>query len=67
MVELQEVVEFSIGPLGIDEVLEGIDNLFDGDDLLVSLLLCLIDNAVGSFANLLDDLEVPIDPKFKLF
>ena len=67
MLELKEKVKFSVGPLGINEILEGINNLFNGNDFLISLLLCLIDYTVGTFPNLLNDIELLIDPKFKLF
>lgn len=31
MIDLQEIVELAIGAFGVDEVLKGIDDLFDSD------------------------------------
>ena len=67
MLQLQKEVKFSISPLSINKILEGIDNLFNRNNLLISLLLSLIDDSIGTFPNLLENIELSIDPKFKLF
>lgn len=59
--ELQEVVEFSIGTLGIDEVLKGIDDLFDGNNATGAFVFTPEDHAIGALSDLFFDLVLFVD------
>lgn len=67
MIKLEEIVEFSIGALGIDEVLEGIDDLFDGYKQATSFVACLVDYSIRTFSCFLQDFVFPVDLIIKLF
>ena len=61
MFKLKEVVELSVGPFSVDEVLESIDNFFDGDYFMIFFMCGFVDDAVGAFADLGLYLIFPID------
>jgi hypothetical protein len=67
MIHLQEIVQFTIGAFGIDQILVGVDDLFNGDYFLSFLVLNLVDDAVGAFAYFGKVLVVFKDVVFKLF
>jgi hypothetical protein len=67
MIQLQEIVEFTIGTFGIDQILEGVYDFFNGDYSLSFLVLGLVDDAVGAFAYFGKVLVVFKDVVFKLF
>lgn len=67
MFKLQKVVKLAIGSFGVDEVLEGIDYFFDGDNLFIFFMLRFVDDSVCSFTNFVDYFIVFIDLVFKFF
>ena len=64
---MEKIVEFAVGAFGIDEILEGVDDLLDGDDAVSFLVAGLVDDAVGALANLAEVLIVFEDVIFELF
>ena len=54
----------SISTLGIGRILEGIKDLFEGDDLFGLLINSFPDDTVGSFAKFLKDFEFAEDVRF---
>lgn len=67
VLQLEEVVEFAVGAFGVDEVLEGVDDFLDGINLFVFFVEGLVDDAIGSLANPLANLKLPVDVVIQLF
>lgn len=61
VVQLLEDLDFAVGALGVGGVLEGIEDLLESEDALGGLLLDLPDVAVGTRADLLEDVEATQD------
>ncbi len=65
MGELEEVVEFAIGAFGVGDILIGVANLFDGEDLVVLFVFDFVDSTVGALAqqahNLVGFIDVVVD------
>lgn len=65
-VQLVEELHFPECSLSICCVMKGIENLLQSDDLLGLLVLCLPDDAVGAFPELLNDFILPQDMRLYL-
>lgn len=64
---MEKIVEFAVGAFGIDEILEGVDDLLDGDNAVCFLVAGLVDDAVGALVNFAEVLIVFEDVIFELF
>jgi len=67
MIQLQQIVELTIGALGIDQILKGVDNLFYGHNPLSFLVSGLVDHAVSALAYFGQVFVVFENVVFKLF
>jgi len=63
---MEKIVEFAVGAFGIDEILEGVDDLLDGDNAVCFLVAGLVDDAVGALVNFAEVLIVFEDVIFEL-
>jgi hypothetical protein len=67
MVHLKKIIKLAISALCIDEILEGVNNLFDSHNMLRLLLFCFVDDSIGSFADFTEVLIILEDVVFELF
>lgn len=61
MIDLQKIVELAIGAFGVDEILKGIDDLFNSDHPPRFLVASLVDHTIGALSYLVKDLVLLID------
>lgn len=61
VVELEKVVELTVGPLSVNEVLKGVDDLLDSHDPISTLVNATENHSVGTLAHFLLDLVVFVD------
>lgn len=67
MLYLEEVIKFAVGPLGIDQILEGVNDLLYGYHFLILFGNCLVDHPVGPFPDFADYFEFPVDLVVQFF
>ena len=64
---MEEIVELSVGSFCVYEILKGIDDFFDGDEAVGTLMTGLVYYAVCAAANTVKDLVVAVDLVVHLF
>lgn len=64
---LQEVVKLAVGPLGIDQILEGVNDLLDRYHFFILFGDGFVDHPVGALPDFADYFELPVDLVVQFF